>query len=377
MRISEVVAAGDRFSAEFCFERRDLGAFTGFIDSPAVVAEPAAFLLAAWLPSWALGETRITIEGPVCPVLLANLQVAGGVLKGWFRDFPPLPRIECDMQSRPPSGRRAAFLSGGVDSLSMIRELAGGIDTAILLDYQSIEGVEAEETEARFRQRVEICRAISDGIGLELWPVRTNLRRLNSSMGFWMHRWHGSFLAAMAHGLDVQEVSIASTYDATNLERWGSHPLLDPYYSSARLNVRHYGLHQSRLDKVRSLADWPLALDLMYVCTSRESGGSNCGKCEKCIRTRLELTVLGLKSSAFPPGDVTLEELQKIDIASNYAWSCYNDILPLLRSQGRDDLAAALMKKKPPAPSALSRGMKYATDVLRSRLAGWRSAAFD
>lgn len=276
MLISEIRTEEGRLSARFDFESKELAPLIGFIEGAEIVADASSLLLAAWLPAWVGGENRIRIDGAVCPILLANLEVLGGVFQGWFRDMPsPRPVIECGLGSTlRPAGRRGAFLSAGVDSMSMLWERHKDIDVGVLIDYQGVSSV--EESEARFKGRTAACRALCDDIGIDLWTVRTNLRLLNPNMSFWMKRYFGSFLAAVAHGLNLREVFVASSYDALHLEPHGSHPLVEPNCSSEGLTIKHYGIHQSRLDKIRVLADWPLALDMMNVCTSRNSGGKNC-----------------------------------------------------------------------------------------------------
>ena len=39
-------------------------------------ADPNGFLLGAFLPAWAAGESRIRLQGAVCPMLAANLTIA-------------------------------------------------------------------------------------------------------------------------------------------------------------------------------------------------------------------------------------------------------------------------------------------------------------
>lgn len=356
MRISDIGCTPGTVSARFQFERQPSDPVAGFIEGD-VVSDTSALVLASWLPSWASGDRVISLAGTVCPVLVANLDVAAETIRRWYPDMPAHPpRIEAQRCARPFGTGRAAFISGGVDSLSMVQDLKDHIEAAVLVDYQDIGGISAAETELRFQKRSEICQRLCSDLGLEFRAVRTNLRGLNTSMNFWTTRYHGSFLAAVAHSLPFGEMVIAGTYDVGTLAPWGSHPLLDPFYSSSRVTIRHHGLHQSRLDKVRTLENWPMALDLMNVCTSGESRGRNCGKCEKCIRTRLELMVLGLPSRAFPRVAVDAEELHGVRIASPYAWSCYEDLLPRLPG----DLAEIIERKRPGAQNTLRGQVKNA-----------------
>jgi hypothetical protein len=317
-------------------------------------ADPNGFLLGAFLPAWTAGESRIRIEGPICPVLSANLTVAASVLRTWYRDLPAPPAIECDYEYRTPGTRTGAFLSGGVDSLAMLRGLtsrkpAGHPDrptAAIVVDYQYMGGVSRAETDARFARSTATSREICADIGLDVIPVRSNFCQLNGGMDFWMRRYHGAFLASMAHflGRDFRLFYIAATYTAAHMAPWGSHPQLDPLYSSQHVRISHDGIELSRLDKVMALRDWPAALDRMYVCISGTSNGVNCGRCEKCVRTRLHLLVAGVltEAGAFGGADLSERDIRAVRIRTEYKRACFEETLPALRRLGRHDLASAV-----------------------------------
>jgi len=317
-------------------------------------ADPNGFLLGAFLPAWAAGESRIRLEGAVCPMLAANLTIAASTLGRWFTDLGTPPIIECDYAYRPPATRSAAFLSGGVDSLAMIRSLAARRppkhpdrpSAAIVVDYQHVGGIDRSETDARFARSLATSHEIGADLGLDVIPIRSNFCTLNRKMRFWMYRYHGAFLASMAHflGREFRLCYIASSYAATDLVPWGSHPQLDPFYSSQHVRIAHDGIELSRLQKIESLRDWPAALDRMYVCTSNVSQGENCGSCEKCVRTRVHLLVAGLlpHAAAFAGDDVGEREIRSVRVTSDYARICFEEALPGLRRLGRPDLTAAI-----------------------------------
>ena len=319
-----------------------------------LTADSNGFLLGAFLPAWTAGERRIKIEAPVCPLLSANLAIAASLFRGWFKDLPAVPTIEASREYRSAGTRVGVFFSGGVDSLAMVRSLtslrpAGHPDRptgAAVVDYQHVGRIERGETDARFARSKAVSQEICSQIGLKVIPIRSNFCQLNTSMAFWMYRYHGAFLASMAHFLshEFRLFHIASTYPVTHLAPWGSHPLLDPHYSSQHLSIAHHGVELSRLEKVQQLADWPLALNRMYVCTSNSSQGRNCGRCEKCVRTKLHLLVCGhlAEAEAFDEHDVRAADIRSIEIRTHYARVCYAEALPGLRAIGRTDLADAV-----------------------------------
>jgi hypothetical protein len=315
--------------------------------------DPGGFLVGAFLPAWTAGEKRIRIDGAVCPVLASNLAIAAKTLRRWHKELPSPPVVECDHEYRGPATKSAVFLSGGVDSLAMVRHLTklrppGHPDrpvAAIVVDYQHLGGISREETGARLAAGLATARAAGAELGLDVVPLASNLCTLNPNMTFWMLLYHGAYLASMAHflGHAFRTAHVASSFPATNLIPWGSHPQLDPYYCSQHVRLSHEGIEMTRLRKTETICDWPLALDRLYVCTSDRSGGRNCGRCEKCVRTRVHLLSLGklAQSAAFRGGDIDPRELLSVRITNEYARLCFAEALPGLERRGRRDLVAA------------------------------------
>jgi copper chaperone CopZ len=73
----------------------------------------------------------------------------------------------------------------------------------------------------------------------------------------------------------------------------GSHPQLDPYWSSNAVEVSHHGANHSRGDKVTAKSGWPVTHKYLRVCYEDKVDGMNCGVCEKCVRTQLEFMAAG------------------------------------------------------------------------------------
>lgn len=351
---------GSLVEARVRFERPGAADEQVFVSSDGetpLTGDPNGLLLATFVPAWIAGERRLVIEGAVCPLLAANLRVAASILSGWYGGFPPLPEIDASLSYRTPAAGAAMFVSGGVDSLATMRNLTtvlphGHPDrptAAILIDYQDVRNVTHEETEARFAARRRSCGAVCADAGLRLITIRTNLRRLGGGMGVWMTRYHGSFLAAMGHMLSDTfcTMYVAASRDALHLGPWGSHPLLDPFFSSRHVRISHHGIEFSRLRKVGLLKDWPAALDAVNVCVSPESRGRNCGRCEKCMRTKLHMLVEGClaNAGAFAEKDVSPADLAGVRIKSEVAYENWMDAMPGLRALGRLDLTAVIDRK--------------------------------
>ncbi len=324
---------------------------------------PEAFLLACAVPAMELGERRIAIESPICPVLEDGLLTSMTLIRRWFGVPDILPAIEPRSRSilaAPAQRTTAQLLSGGLDSLATLARNRSMIPVGhpwrvgvgILAIGFDLDGILKSKGESD--RSVEIAasalNAIAVDAGIELVSVRTNLLQLIPNGGVWVNKWHGAALSSLAHTLDasIHRLLIASTYDAEHLGPWGSHPLLDGNYSSSSLTIVHDALRLSRLEKARAIAEWPAAIRNLRVCISPSDGVKlNCGRCEKCLRTMLALLALGClkQTDAFGVHDVESAAIDRIHITNGYTASCWRDLIPPLEDLHRDDLVRAVKRR--------------------------------
>jgi hypothetical protein len=321
-------------------------------------ASPEAFAVICALQARRDGERRLRIDAPLCPQLRDGLAQALSILESWFPAVNRSPQIEAAGGFRvlcPPHPRAASLVSGGIDSIRLIlgnrrlfppdhpRFLHDGLYLYGTVHSQNVPRSALENLVERQRRCVEgICRLA----GLRLLPVSVDLRVLADDRPFVLSQGHGARLAAVAHLFkSVSRVSIAASFFAGDLFPWGSHPLLDPCFGSSSLEVLHEGIHFRRLESVRALLDWPEVLPLLMVCGEApiDSDFPNCGRCEKCVRTMLELDVAGGLEAAtsFPQRRITVED---IEILSPQFWvpPYWKDLVEPLCASGRRDLVAAV-----------------------------------
>jgi hypothetical protein len=350
-----------RSFAQIAWEERDAPASTlEFIvprgpDAPS----PEAFLLACFPLAAAQGERRITIAAPVCARLIEGLHAVHACWRNWGLVTGVMPRIEAQGRPRvtaePP--RALGFFSGGVDSLHMLlrnRALYERGDPSYIADALVIHGFDIGKRAYRLEHehfaltlaRLEEPAAAMD---LRLLACSTNLRHLPTRPGDWSTLHHGAALAAVAHAATrgSAQAFIASTFDLAHLMPWGSHPLLDPHYASQRVSFVHEGGRFSRLAKVRDIARTPHGLASLRVCPANAPGRLNCGACEKCIRTRLELLAAGIdESPAFGANAMAASQLAgMLAIESAHQIAYYEELLTALRARGHGDLAFVVADK--------------------------------
>lgn len=334
---------------------------TEFADD--LFVNPNSWLLACTLMAMRYGEKRIALDAPISPEIKDGLINSMKCLSNWHGDErEPIP-IEAPIQTEvlfndKPS-RAGALFSGGIDALAMIRnnQLSFAPDHPRrirdgILVYGILEG--ENDYDPSFQNVIKAVSTMAEDAGIKLIQVYTNayahFRDLDQDFSFWRFEYHGSFLAAIAHAFvpRLNVVSIASTYDFANLEPWGSHPLLDPLYSTTSLQIRHENAALSRLEKTQLVGEWEVALKHLRVCNEKDSysqGNYNCGKCEKCVRTMTAFLSLGLLEQipTFKEKNVTKKQLvQTCYLSDSYEENCYRELIEPLKNIGRHDLVEGI-----------------------------------
>jgi hypothetical protein len=228
-------------------------------------------------------------------------------------------------------GRVASFQSGGVDALATLRSNRLDVPLehpASIKDCLMIHGLDLGDWHESMDENLEsfeYARDQLDKLGqaehFKLIPVYTNLRHLDDDSTKLYHFYIGAILAAIAHAFvpRITTAHISSSESVPNLTEMGTHPLLDPYYSSTDLRIAHTGILFSRSEKVGRIAQWQAGLHNLRVCwdASRPADLLNCGRCEKCLRTMSQLLYHDkLKTCrAFPFNDISSEMLDGLSIA--------------------------------------------------------------
>ncbi|MDR7423159.1 MAG: hypothetical protein QN159_11940 [Armatimonadota bacterium] len=318
--------------------------------APALAPRGDPFLAALLLLAMRQGG-RLIIEGPVSPALLRAVPAIADLFLDWQDQVgEPLAPVTVDAQPVAAVGRgtvAAAFFSCGVDSFyTVLRNLgrypAG--DARRVGDLLLVHGFDVSlERVADFEAVRESATAVAGALGLRLVPIATNVRAVLRSLDWGFT--HGPALAAVGLALAgvCHTVYIPATDFLLEMIPWGSHPVLDPLWSTETVEFVHDGAEVRRADKIRALAASPLALRHLRVCWQPAGGAGNCGRCEKCLQTMVDLELAGALAAAegFPQTvDPAAIERLIIPRLDSYYW-LYT--LRVARAQGADRrLLAAL-----------------------------------
>jgi hypothetical protein len=356
-----------RTAARAVFEDCDEPAQEVFIEtekafSEAIMPNPHAFAVGCIIPALYFGERRLAIDAAICPRLKEGLDTVMALMHHWTDGrFKPLT-IEAPLTREALHQDRdrhaAIFLSGGMDSLSALKLLVdhyapthpGYPRDALLVHGFDIGGVIERGAKYPVFERAKAAMApVAAEVGLNLIPIYTNIRHLCDDRDLWLNQFFGAVLAAAAHAFAsrIDLVWLASSYDIPHLHPCGSHPLLDPEYGSHDLQIRHRDAGLPRMRKLAIVAGWEVAFQNVRVCLANVPDKLNCGRCEKCVRTMLELEALGLldKTRAFEADRVDPAWLEAFSITIRVREPFYQELIAPLRARGRSDLATTIEEK--------------------------------
>ena len=325
---------------------------------------PEAFALAALPAAVWRGERRLWIDGSLCPRLASGLTQLMQTWSGWYPHCRPVALEPARGHAPPPSRRSpraAVFLSGGVDSLALLRRSraehpAGHPDApsdAIVLfgnnGFEFEAGRPVPERLAAYQALLARLAPLAEREGLALVPVHFDARWLLPGYRAWTSLAFGPMIASVAHALWRRNTSaLLGSSSIRNDLPHGSRPDTDPLYSSGAVEIRVGDPDVARFEKVRRIADWEPALAIVQPCWLRSrrlaDGRLNCGRCEKCLRTMLALLALGRLSacSAFVEDDVRPEWIDRLVVPSRSKLGLLMDLEAPLAGCGRGDLVRAL-----------------------------------
>ncbi|WP_181309520.1 hypothetical protein [Nocardioides campestrisoli] len=316
-----------------------------FVESNIEMTREATPWLAATVPVSMRSGASLRIDGQVDALAVSNSHRASALMAGWFKELKPLEGISCDPAPKPlpPAEGVGCLFSGGVDSFYSVLRNRDRISHLIFVSGFDIALTDEELIARTLRE----LRQAASALALPLVEIRTNLKSLGDEESLlWGKHYHGAALGAIAQFLapTIGTVIVPSSYSFADLHPWGSHPELDPLWSSARVTLEHDGVEKTRPEKVSLLSKHQVALDHLRVCYRNPEGAYNCGKCEKCIRTIINLRVVGAVGRCRTlPANVTPEQLRELRVDTGGALFVHEN-LSELRRQGRTDpeLVAAL-----------------------------------
>jgi len=293
------------------------GVFDLFFDvNGAKLEANATAFMAMCLPLAMSRGWNLRSEAPVSTRLMSSVKAIQDI----YRLFLPgtsLVNLDAPVEVLPaPSGRNAAsFFSGGVDSYYTYlkhRERITRLIFAVGFDMQLSQTSFANLVQKQIREA-------ADKLGVGLISIRSNIHDFSDKYVHWRY-YHGAVLGGVASLLssELDTVYIASSHNYSDLFPWGSHPILDPHWSTEAVQVINDGCEATRLQKLALVAQNDVALQTLRVCFNNKNDRYNCNRCEKCFRTKIALYALGAleRCQTFQP-DFDFKRMAKLRYGNN------------------------------------------------------------
>jgi len=272
-----------------------------WIESEAIMANTTEWSIPLRLVRAVADGTTADLDR-VSPLLAGNLEKIRDMYAEWIRGHKVPLNFEVSSNLPAAADGVSLFFSGGVDSFYSLIKHRDEIDNLVL-----IHGFDVPLADTKtFALAKEQARDVAQLFGKRLIVVRTNLHWEQPSVPGGWGMYFGAALASVALSLAPihRKIFVASSYSYAHVHPWGSHPMLDPLWSTENVRIV-YDIGETRMEKLRVLVQHPDALSRLRVCWEN-LGNYNCGLCEKCIRTMLGLRALGAYPCVAFPDTLTL-----------------------------------------------------------------------
>lgn len=291
-------------------------------------------IVAALLPLMVKGGGKCEIEGTVSERFLKSIEKIQDIYYAWEIDSQrvvftgDLSVVKQQLGQK----RTGAFFSAGVDSFYTLLQHKDEINDLIFVHGFDI----SIDQHSLYKKASDAISHIAGQLGKNVIEIETNVRSLLDPYVSWEVS-HGAALASVGHLLstNMSKIYISSTYTFANVHPWGSHPFLDPLWSTESLEFIHDSCEISRTEKTAFLAQSDIAMHTLRVCWQNPHEKYNCGKCKKCLVTMIDLYAAGMldRCTTFDaPLDV--RNVYKITIEDNIGYSFLRGNLLALEKKG-------------------------------------------
>ena len=295
------------------------------------------FVAAALLEAMIRNEPLfIDDNAPISPKLLSNLTELQNIYSCWNTD---LSVVSIHANTDVPEDEEkapASYFSGGIDSSHTLLTHMNEIMNLI-----HIRGFGEFLEDKEWSASVARHTAFANSLNKTLIPIDSNIWLFFHKRKISVYFFYGLILGGLAGTLGFKKIFIPSSTTYSELFPWGSHPLTDPLWSTEQVKIVHDSAQYRRTEKTEMIASVPEILDNLQVCWM--SNEHNCGTCSKCVRTRVTLDLLGVKTDKIP-GISSNSQLKAFYPEDASGLFMLEDVMLLAKSKNADATYKSLRK---------------------------------
>ena len=121
---------------------------------------------------------------------------------------------------------------------------------------------------------------------------------------------------------------------------------MDGHWSSDAVEFVHDGVEASRAAKMEKFIEQDAAMNNLRVCWWNQGNAYNCGECEKCLRTMINLYIAGgLERCATLPDKISIEAIDRLHFNRDAKLFVAENLAELRAGEFNDsELEAALQR---------------------------------
>lgn len=308
-----------------------------------LATDAVPFASALLLPSAKKNETLKVLETVSAKWLRGATEIINRVV-GWQTGFSPI-KIEANgVKDKPAMKNVGVFFSGGVDSFSSYLKYKNSKRLHIT-HFIFVHGFDIDISNTALANSVlQKIRLIAKKEKIALIEITTNVRVVLDQMLRW-DMSHGGALAMVALILrkGLSTIIIPGGGNVDEQEPWGSSYYIDPRWSTESLKIIHDLDWRTRMEKVRDfIAKSDVALKYLRVCWRNTA--YNCGVCDKCLETMIDLRISNVLHHAKTfPSKLDLSKVSKIHSTPYTNQEYFIQDIEFLTKTGQDpELLSAL-----------------------------------
>jgi len=339
-------------------------------DQEALSEKFESFLASAILPVMSVGRGKLIVEGEVSQLLISRLSTIQNTYSLWEPRFHP---IEIEIHQPVASttlnkNRVGTFFSGGVDSFYTLLKHQDEIT-----DLVFVHGLDIQLEHQEYRKKIsKSVQEIAAHFGKNLIEIETNIRELFDSYISYP-KWGWSIaLAAIGHLLrpNINHIYIPIGHTYVDLFPTGSRLL--PLWSAETFEFINDGYEASRVEKVSLISEHDIVLQNLRICHRKPDNALNCGRCEKCIRTMINLEVSdALNCCSVFESELDIKRVLKINaIGESKRSFIKRNLNALEKIKGDEDLIVALRSilKRPRWLQITRKGLRKLQRIISNRI---------